>query len=274
MIDPRFASNGKIRYLAQGTGDPVILLHGIAASFHDWRYLSPVLSSAGYRAFAPDLLGHGESQKPESPDAYTFETLYTSLDEWIEELRIPRPMTLVGHSMGGNLAIQYAREHPDRVKSIALIDPYFDVTQLSPFMRMVNRKFQLGEKALKVAPGWLIQALVEFDISRHDHYERDVRQQIALDYQRASPYIMRFAATIPEVQAESLRQLNVPALILWGENDLTLNPATFSRLVRAIPGARGIGIPRCGHQPHLSKPELVNRTVLEFLKDNLDPQPG
>jgi pimeloyl-ACP methyl ester carboxylesterase len=271
MSEQRIASNGRLQFLSRGEGPPVILLHGMGASFHDWRYLTPALSGAGFRAFAPDLMGHGSSHKPESPEAYNFANLYASLEAWIEELELERPITLVGHSLGGILAIQYARKQPDRVKSIALIDPFFDFDQLSPLMRLANRNSHLAERALRMAPGWLIQALVEFDMGRHDRYEREVRQQIALDYKRASPHIMRFTATIPDLPAESLGKIEIPALVLWGENDLTLDPATFPSLVSAIPGARGIAIPRCGHQPHLSTPELVNRRVLEFLEDSQAP---
>ena len=68
--------NPKVNYVQQGTGSPVILVHGLAASLHDWDALLPELASAGYAAYALDLLGHGESFKPLARTEYTVESVF------------------------------------------------------------------------------------------------------------------------------------------------------------------------------------------------------
>jgi pimeloyl-ACP methyl ester carboxylesterase len=268
MITKNVITDGRIRYVSQGSGSPVILLHGMAASFHDWKFLSPVLSDSGYLALAPDLLGHGESHKPEIPQAYTFDNLYDSLEKWIGELELEPSMMLVGHSLGGLLSLKYACDHPERVKGIVLIDPFYDPIQLSPILRMVNRRPSWGEKALQITPSWFISALMELDTKNPDQLDLDIRRQIAQDYKRASPYIFRFASSLPDLN-ENLQRVHVPTLVAWGMKDLTLDPATFPRLVQSMPTAQGQAIPECGHQPHLAKPDLVNKMILDFIKANL-----
>jgi pimeloyl-ACP methyl ester carboxylesterase len=263
MVTYNLQSEPPIRFTSQGHGKPVILLHGMAASFYDWKYLSPVLSEAGFHVLAPDLLGHGESGKPEEPEAYTFSKLYKSLEDWIIGFKLKDPLMLVGHSMGGLLALRFASLHSDRVRSLVLIDPYFDSNQLSPLKRLVNQKPELGKKALQAVPVWLINSLINLDFTTTDYYERDVRRQIAEDYKRASPNIFRFAATIPDINSH-LEKVTVPTLVLWGKRDLTLDPSSFPQLVETLPNARGQEITKCGHQPHLARPEVVNKMILDF----------
>ena len=81
--------NGGLQYIEMGAGPAVILLHGIAASSYDWAALMPALASLGYRALAVDLLGHGDSPKPQDPRAYTLENCYQSLETWVADLALP-----------------------------------------------------------------------------------------------------------------------------------------------------------------------------------------
>jgi len=242
-------------------------MHGFGASHHDWTSLISDLSRKGFRGLAPDLLGHGHSEKPAEPEAYTFARLYRSLEEWIACFEFKEPVMLVGHSMGGHLALQYAVHHLEKVQSLVLIDPYYDAKQLSPLIRFVNQNPGIGMKALQAAPGWLIESLVDLDFFRSDQYAPHVRRQIAEDYKRASPNILRFAATIPKLDRQ-FERITVPILVLWGEKDLTLDPGSFQKLVQALPNASGRAIPDCGHQPHLAKPLLVNNLILDFLQSD------
>jgi pimeloyl-ACP methyl ester carboxylesterase len=265
MIDRNPISEESIRYISEGKGKPLILLHGFGASNHDWKFLLPKLSKAGYHAFAPDLLGHGESAKPKEPEAYTFGRLYQSLENWITGLEIEEPILIVGHSMGGLLALKYSHDHQDRVNSLVLIDPYVNSKQLSPWMRFANQNHEMGKKALQAAPGWLIESLVGLEFKKPTQYNSDVRRQIAQDYKRASPNILRFFATIPNLDS-LLQNIEAAVLVLWGSRDLTLDPASFPNIVQSLPNAKGHEIPECGHQPHLARPDIVIEAILDFFE--------
>jgi pimeloyl-ACP methyl ester carboxylesterase len=261
-----------LHYTACGEGSPVILIHGMAASSHDWEALMPDLAKAGYRALAVDLLGHGESVKPESSDVYTSGRIYAALEGWMAGLKDRPPFILIGHSLGGFLCLNYALRYPHRVSAMALIDPVYSPKQLSPLLRWLNRRPALGVKALQVVPLKVIDTLLGWDPISAPHFPPDVRWQIAVDYKRASPHILFIPRTIPDLTPE-LERIETQTLVMWGEKDLTLAPGTFSKLVADLPNACGHPIPGSGHQPHIGNPDLVNRLILDFL-DHLKEKPN
>jgi pimeloyl-ACP methyl ester carboxylesterase len=259
-------NNNYVNYVWRGDGPPVILIHGMAASLYDWVNLIPELEKGGYRAYALDLLGHGDSAKPEDPEQYRIEALSTHLAEWIEGLGLDTPPILAGHSLGGYLSLVYAWRHPDKVRGLVLIDPLYSATQLSPFMRLVRRRPALGIKTWQVIPDWIIDAVMGWDPATAAHFTHESRQQIVDDYKRAAPQILYITQSIPDL-TPILPEVMVPALILWGERDRTLKPASFPRMAQAMPHATSYTIQGCGHQPHIGKPTTVNRLVIGFLNN-------
>lgn len=254
-----------INYIQDGVGQPVILVHGIAASLNDWQLLLPDLSAAGYHAYAPDLLGHGDSHKPDDPAHYHAKTVYALFENWLAGLELDAPPILIGHSLGGYLSLRYSLRNPQKVRGLVLIDPFYSPLQLSPLLRMLHQKPQLGVHALKAAPTWLLHILVGRDPVQAATFTHQARQQIALDLKRASPHVLHIPRTIRDLTPR-LADLDIPTLVIWGEKDLTLSPATFPRLVNCLPNATGRCLPGCGHQPHISKPKQVNRLILDFIQ--------
>ncbi|MEJ2264354.1 MAG: alpha/beta hydrolase [Anaerolineales bacterium] len=261
----RAKNNGsELNYTVRGEGHPVILIHGIAASLFDWRFLIPELANNGYRGYALDLLGHGESPKPDDPEAYHFEALSRQLAEWISSLDLGQPVNLIGHSLGGSFGLDYAARYPDQVKSLILVDPYYQPKQLSPFLRAANRRPAIAEKAMRMVPQWIVTTVMSWDVKPINELSRQVRLQIAEDYKRATPHIIQITHTLPDFSQE-VSEIRPKTLVVWGENDLTLNTASFPALVKQIPNATDHIIKSCGHQPHLVKPAIFNRIVLDFL---------
>ncbi|MBN1149514.1 MAG: alpha/beta hydrolase [Anaerolineales bacterium] len=257
-------SDGLLHYVARGDGPPVILLHGMAASLHDWESLQPALSQAGYRAIAVDLLGHGDSAKPDAAQLYTYRHTYAALEDWIASLQDEPPFILVGHSLGGHLGLTYALRNPEKVRALALLDPFYSPAQLPLVLNWLKRRPSLGVKAIQVVPLAWIDTLLGWDPISAPHFSPKARWQIAVDYKRASPHILNLPSTVSDITPE-LGRVQAPCLVIWGEKDLTLRPDSFPNLVAALPNARGYPIPGSGHQPHIGNPELVNRLVLDFL---------
>lgn len=260
----------ELHYLVEGQGPAVILIHGLAASCYDWSALLPVLASTGYQAYALDLLGHGESPKPDPVACYQAETVYQSLVAWIDSLALDHPPVLVGHSLGGYLSLQYGIRRPGQLAGMILIDPLYKPRQLSLPLRWVNQRPQWGEAAMRMVPEWLLNAVLGLDPTNNHDFSEIARQQIANDYKRASTRIVHIPATIEDL-TPYMAQLKIPSLLLWGDRDLTLAPSSFQELHKAMPKNRARVIPDSGHQPHIGKPELVNRLVLEFLEETRQP---
>ncbi len=250
--------------ISLGNGQPVILIHGMAASLYDWISLAPALASNSFAVYALDLLGHGESAKPDDPRLYHIESIYSHFKVWLESLNLVTPPILIGHSLGGYLSLLHAIRHPQAVRGMVLIDPYFESRQLSPLIRLASRRPNLGEKAMRVTPQWLIHAVIGWNPDTTAYFSTEARRQIAVNYKRASPHFVHTTRDMPDL-TDNLPEVNAPVLVIWGKRDLTLQPASFPRLVQSLPNATGYPVTATGHQPHISKPDLVNRLTLEFL---------
>ena len=261
-----------VNFVTQGTGQPIILAHGLAASLRDWDELLPALAENGYAGYALDLLGHGESAKPRDLSAYTAENVFAHLQNWIDSLELDQPAIFIGHSLGGYLALQYILRYPQKINALVLIDPFYSIQQLPSALRLFFRQQLLNTNLIERTPYWLFRALIDlssltFGASTSAKYTlpESVRIQTAVDYKRASPNIFNIPRTLQDLTS-SLPSLNLPTLVIWGTNDQTLATDTFPRLVEMLPNARGESLP-AGHVPHQSHPEQVNRLILDFLED-------
>lgn len=226
----------------------------------------PDLVNAGYRAFAPDLPGHGDSDKPDDPEQYHIDQILLRVTQWIDSLEPKQPMTLIGHSLGGYLSLAYARSHPHRVQRMVLIDPFYKPDQLSTVLRLARHRPALGAKTMRLIPEWLLNAVLGWDPTNATEFSPQARQQIANDYKRASPHFVYITKEIPDL-TPVLPEIHTPTCVIWGEKDRTLKPASFSELVSALPHACAYPIQHSGHQPHIGKPKLVSRMILDFLAE-------
>jgi pimeloyl-ACP methyl ester carboxylesterase len=269
----------KVNYVQQGQGAPVVMIHGLAASLHDWDDLIPDLARHGYAAHALDILGHGESAKPASR-AYQMDWMFEHLTAWIDSLALAVPAVLVGHSLGGYLALEYARRFPGRTRGLILVDPLFRSTQLPPLLRGSRRGVGLNTFVIERTPAWLLRLTIDLSSLSLGHsaggahnLPAHVRAQTALDYKRTAPGTYNLPGTLEDL-TPYLAEIRSPALVVWGERDTTLSPASFPELVAGLPHAAGRSL-RSGHVPHQSHPAEFNRMVLEFLAAvHAEPDPG
>lgn len=253
-----------LNYIETGCGDPVILIHGMAASLYDWQTLAPALAQAGYRAFAVDLLGHGASPKPKKPDLYSFRFVYAVLEDWIRSLELESPIHLIGHSLGGYLSLRYALRHPQFVASLTLINPLYSLKQISPVLRLFHQRPGVGIQVLRLAPLSVIEWALSWNAANLEHIAPQARRQIAIDYKRASPHILNITRHLPDLTPD-LGRIQPPTLLIWGERDQTLAPKSYPLLASRLPHCIQRSLADGGHQPHIGKAEYVNREILQFL---------
>lgn len=262
----------KVNCVQQGEGDPVILTHGLAASLHDWDNLLPELAASGFAGYALDLLGHGESEKPPNPREYSVELAFDHFSRWIDSLQRNEPLVLIGHSLGGGLSLMYALRHPERVRAIVLVNPFYDIAQLPPILKNVFRNHLFRTDLINRAPYRVFRFLVDVTsfsvyVGRREAHTlpEHIRYQTALDYKRASSGIYNYPRTFPSLTS-SLSRVTQPTLLLWGGRDQTLAPSSFPKLKDLLPNVKSAHeIPLCGHVPHQCHPEKFNPHVMRFL---------
>lgn len=257
-----------IHFVLKGEGPPVILIHGLAASHHDWDSLGPALAESGYRAYAIDLPGHYNGAREEDPHSLQAGEVLRRLERWVAGLQLHEPPVLIGHSLGGYFSLRYSLEHPPA--GLVLIDPFFSRSQLRPVIRFLAQHPDVGARFTRRRPQWLTRAMVNFGMNFTEKLPETARRQTVIDYLQSSPNIYYTPATIEDLTPR-LGEIRVPTLVIWGESDLTLAPGSFPDLVKKLPDARGLALPGLGHQPHLSSPEIVNDRIIRFLSDERSP---
>lgn len=262
---------GIASYVQQGEGAPVILIHGLAASLHDWDDLIPELAAHCYTAYAVDLLGHGDSPKPESR-AYQVEWMLEHFAEWMKSLRLTEPALLIGHSLGGYVALEYARRASAWTRGLVLVNPLYTRSQLPFLLRNTYRHPRLSAWVVGRTPQWLFRFFVDMSSVAMRHsvgalhsLPEHIRVQTVIDYKRTAPGVYHIPNIIPNMD-EFLPEINVPTLVVWGDRDLTLAPASFPQLVKNLPRARGEFF-HAGHVPHQSNIKDFNQLVLKYLKE-------
>lgn len=257
-------------FVQQGNGTPVVMIHGLAASLHDWDDLIPELTKHGYASYALDILGHGDSPKPPSR-SYRMEWLFEHFEHWMRSLRLTEPAIVIGHSLGGYLALEYARRVSAWTRGLILVNPFYSLSQLPPLLRRTYRHPSLSGFVTGRLPEWVFRVVVDLTSVSMGHstgalhaLPERTRAQTALDYTRTAPGVYAIPNTSADL-TEHLHSISKPALIVWGDRDQTLAPASFHKLMELMPYATGKSI-RAGHVPHQSNAEWFNEQVLGFLK--------
>lgn len=252
-------------FVRQGSGNPpIVLLHGFDSSVFEFRRLLPLLATQ-HQTWAFDLLGFGFTDRlsgiPFSPTAIKTH-LY---DTW--KTLIGQPMVLVGASMGGAAAIDFALSHPETVEQLVLIDsagftagPAIGKYLIPPLGYLATAFL----RNLKVRQSISLKAYHNPTYASSDalrcaalHLERTGWQQALIAFTRSGGY--------GSFQAQ-LTQIQTPTLILWGRCDQILGTADADQFHQAIPQSQLTWIEACGHVPHLEKPQETAQAILDFVR--------
>ncbi len=270
---PQFvtANGHRTAYIRHGQGSPVVLLHGYAGAIWNWEHQIEPLGRR-FTLFIPDLIGQGLSDKPRA--AYT-PAFYTDwLRGFLDAVGVGRA-ALVGHSMGGGLALSLALTDPARVDRLILVSGFpRDVLSLirGPYLKLFARLGSgllfglgyhfLGRRAFRKFIGGLV---LDRSLVTPAVIERAYR--LRKDCGKARP----LWSTLTHVDAwetdyvPRLNAVTAPTLIVWGRDDRFLPVTAGEELHRTIPGSRLAIIPDAGHLPMWERPDEVNRLILEFL---------
>ncbi len=285
MADTKFVDIHGVRQavIDEGAGDEVLLLiHGMAGSADTWRAVLPQLAKK-YRVVAPDLLGHGRSAKPRTD--YSLGAFAVGLRDLLDELGV-ESATVVGHSLGGGVAMQFLYQHPDYCRRLVLIGSgglgpdvgwilrvlaapgaefVMPVIAPAPILRAGNAlRSWLSSAGLRSPRGAEVWAAYSSfaDSAARDAFLRTLRSVV--DYRGQA--------------VSALNRLNVreglPVLAIWGEEDKIIPVDHAYSALQVRPDCRLEILPGIGHFAQVEAPTEVIELIDEFISTATPAEPG
>jgi pimeloyl-ACP methyl ester carboxylesterase len=251
-------------------GAPVVLLHGFGTSSFVWRDIAPEIALANRTAFAIDLFGYGESDRPFDAD-FGIASQAELVDRALTALRLPKA-TVVGLDLGGAVALRLALSRPERVERLLLINPIAldevpagDVTMLQ--RNTARFAFRSSRGILGAAP--ILGEVLRKSVANEAHMPDKLVARYLAPYVGAEGlnHLLLLARSIDDedLAEGELRSLAQPTLILWGDADPWVPPKFAERLADTIPGSRLVRLPGIGRLVPEESPETVTSALLEYI---------
>jgi len=263
-----------LHYTDTGSGEPLLLLHGLGASSYAWRFVIPKLSKK-YRVIALDLKGFGQSDKPRD-DKYSLFDQADLVDKFIKQHNL-RHLTLVGHSFGGGVALALAlkdrKRKRKRLKRLILIDS-ITYKQDIPWGIALMRAPVISDLGIALIPPevqmkWALKFAYADDSKIPPEAPREYAKQM---YSPGGKYaLLRTAAQLMpdniERFTDQYRRLTLKTLLIWCRRDGIVPVQYGKRLYNNLPNARMHILPACIHLPQEELPQLTSQLMLGFLSD-------
>lgn len=248
----------RIYYEMHGQGPVLLLTHGFSATGDMWQGQIEAFSK-NYTLILWDMRGHGRSDYPEDPRAYSEPLTLGDMAALLDQAGA-RQAIVGGLSLGGYMSLAFYRFYPERVRALLIIDT-------GPGFRKDEAREAWNQKALMAAERYEKEGLTSLQGASRERSTARHRSAEGLARAARGLLTQRDAGVM-----ETLPIIKVPALIVAGGDDAPYLPAT-DYMAKKIPGARKVIIPQAGHAVNIDQPEAFNETVLHFLND-LDPLPG
>jgi pimeloyl-ACP methyl ester carboxylesterase len=266
-------------YRMAGSGPALLLIHGLGCDSSTWL---PVMARLArrYTVIAPDLLGHGASDKPRAD--YTLGGYANAMRDLLTLLGIDRA-TVVGHSFGGGVAMQFAYQFPERTERMLMVAPGGLGREVTPMLRLLTLPF--AETAMRAATLPPMRPLVRGSLAALSRtglpHTRDLSEVAKVYSLMCDPggreAVRRVTSTVIDWRGQIVRMTDrayltalLPVCVIWGRDDDVV-PVRHLEVVEAhAPGARVHVFEDCGHFPHRDRPDRFVRTLNRFV-DTTDP---
>jgi pimeloyl-ACP methyl ester carboxylesterase len=267
-------------FIRVGQGPALLLIHGIGDSSSTWDHLLPFLA-LHYTVIAPDLLGHGASDKPRAD--YSVAAYANGMRDLLSVLGVDR-VTVVGHSLGGGVAMQFAYQYPERCERLVLVSTGGVSREVHPILRLAS-----------LPDADLILPLVGYDVTRvavrgvfkaFQHFGTDLGRD-ATDFLRvfdtlpdktARSAFVRTLRAVVDFRGQVITMLDrcylargMPTLLVWGAHDAIIPYGHALVAHAAMPGSRLETFENAGHFPHHSEPARFLSVLRDFLSSTTPP---
>jgi pimeloyl-ACP methyl ester carboxylesterase len=241
-----------IDYEVGGQGPAILLSHGYSATGHMWAPQRPALEP-GWRLITWDMRGHGETDSPADPAAYSERLTVDDMRGLLDHLGVRRAV-IGGLSLGGYMSLAFHMRYPEMVRALVICDS-------GPGYRNAEARAQWNERAQARARDLEARGLAALDSGSREMREARARHRSAQGLAHAARGMLAQEAS---GVIDSLPGIRVPTLVVVGDRDTPFLPPS-EYMAKKIPGARLATIPDAGHSSNIDQPEAFNRALLEFL---------
>ena len=264
--------NTTIHYVTAGSGEPVVLLHGLGTSIYSWhRNIGPL--SQRYRVIAPDLPGHGYSVNHDG--RYELPSALEFLDGFLDHLDISR-VNLVGSSMGGCIALRASLDLPGRVRRLVLVSSAGLGREVAYILRLpglpgVGKRLS---KPTRKKTLWSLKRLVyDHSLITDELIDECHRYRAMSGANHTTAKVLRYGVDVlgqkdRVIMLDRLGELDIPVQIVWGAQDRFIPLRHGYAALERIRNAKLHIFDRCGHWPHMEKADAFNLTVSQFLDES------
>jgi pimeloyl-ACP methyl ester carboxylesterase len=280
----------RIHYVARGEGKPILFLHGFPQFWFLWRRQLEDLGR-DHAVYAPDMRGYNLSCRPAEIEAYRMRHLLADTLQLVESLDLA-PLTLAGHDWGGIVAWAFALKYPEMLERLVIIDgppPFtwnrdlrespkqrdavnymleFSKPSPEPEEMLAANDFSLMDNLMLRIGGRGAQLSEDERAIYHEAWSQPGALRGGLNYYRASRMGEQVAAGgVPEEYARKItsQTVEVPTLVIWGENDAALLPTLTRGLGEWVPRLRVEIVPGAGHWVPYERAEAVNTLIRGFV---------
>jgi pimeloyl-ACP methyl ester carboxylesterase len=262
-------------FIKVGSGPALLLLHGLGCDHTTWQ---PVISSLArrYTVIAPDLLGHGRSAKPRAD--YSVGGYANGMRDLLTVLGIDR-VTVVGHSFGGGVAMQFAYQFPERTERLVLVAPGGLGPEVTPAIRAITLPGFDQAMALLTLPGYrhvaklLLRALASSGISRARDLDEVAEIVDSFKDKRARAAIRHVVSAVVDWRGQVVTMADrayltqaMPMCVVWGSDDAVIPVRHASLAAELAPSATVEVIANAGHFPHKDHPHRFVKIVHDFIR--------
>jgi len=238
----------------------ILLLHGLGATGASWMMQLPALGQAGFRPIAPDVPGFGDSVY--DGKGWSIPHMATQMADLVRDLNAG-PVHVVGLSMGGVIAQQFARDYPFLTRKLILVSSFsvLHPDNLSGWFYFLRRAFTVLVLGLR-AQAYVVAERIFPDPEQaalRDMLVTTIASADVRAYRKAMISLGRFDSR------KWLKEIRVPTLVVTGVNDSTVLPHRQALLAEGIAGAKQVVIQNAGHAVSIDQPGIFNKTLLDFL---------
>jgi len=256
--------NRKVRYAESGDApNHVLFIHGLGGSAESWIHNIDEFAKH-FHVFVPDLLGYGKSEKPKIK--YDMKTFTNFIDKFMDAIGIKKS-NVIGSSMGGQIAAEFAISHPAKVEKLVLVSPagippkeFKGTKELKRYVKVLEAKNLQDVR----------DALTPIDAngsSITNDYVRNVYEYVMMPGTgHAFLSSLKESAKAPRL-ASRLKSIKAKTFVVWGKDDNLIPVKYCEPFISKMSNCRLLIIEGCGHRPHAEKPGIFNEYVMNFLQE-------